>query len=39
MKIIHVPELPKTFVYISEGYEIRGSGESFNKMKSEKPSK
>jgi hypothetical protein len=33
MKIIYVPELPKSFVYMSNCYEIRGSGDSFDAKK------
>lgn len=30
-KIIYVPELPKTFIYLTETHEIRGTGEKIDK--------
>jgi hypothetical protein len=30
-KIMLVPELPKTFIYLTETHEIRGTGETIDK--------
>jgi hypothetical protein len=30
-KILLVPELPKTFIYLTETHEVRGTGEKIDK--------
>ena len=30
-KIIEVPELPKTFIYLTDTHEVRGTGEKIDK--------